>query len=196
MPFGLKSTPSKFQRIMNDIFNTHSKFCNVYIDDVLIFSHSIYQHFKHLHTFFHIAKQNGLVISKTKISLFQTRVRFLGHYICQGTVTPIERSVTFTNKFPNKITDKTQLHRFLGSLNYVLDYYPNISCLAKPLHDRLKTYLIPWSDLYTDLVKQIKKHVQTIPLLHLANSLAPKIVKTDASNLGYGGILKQVQDNK
>ena len=81
MPFGLKNAPSEFQRIMNDIFNAHSTFCIVYIDDVFIFSHSIDQHFKHLHIFFHTAKQNGLVISKSKISLFQTRVRFLGHYI-------------------------------------------------------------------------------------------------------------------
>jgi hypothetical protein len=181
---------------MNDIFNAYSKFCIVYIDDVLIFSQSIDQHFKHLHTFFHTAKQNGLVVSKTKISLFQTRVRFLGHYICQGTVTPIESSLTFTSKFPDKITDKTQLQRFLGSLNYVLDYYPNISRLAKPLHYRLKTNPIPWSDLHTDLVKQIKKQVQTIPLLHLANPSALKIVETDASDIGYGGILKQVQGNK
>jgi len=67
MPFGLKNAPSEFQRIMNNIFNAHSKFCIVYIDDVLIFSHSIEQHFKHLHTFFHTATQNGLVVSKTKI---------------------------------------------------------------------------------------------------------------------------------
>jgi hypothetical protein len=196
MPFGLKNAPFEFQRIMNDIFNAHSKFCIVYIDDVLIFSHSIDQHFKHLYTFFHTTKQNGLVVSKIKISLFQTRVRFLGHYICQGIVTPIERSLTFTNKFPDKITNKTQLQRFSGSLNYVLDYYPNISRLVKPLHNRLKTNLIPWSDLHTNLVKQIKKQVQTIPLLHLANSLAPKIAEIDASDLGYGGILKQVKDNK
>jgi len=41
MPFGLKNTPSEFQRIMNDIFNLYSKFCIVYIDDVLIFFNSI-----------------------------------------------------------------------------------------------------------------------------------------------------------
>jgi hypothetical protein len=136
-----------------DIFNAHSKFCIVYIDDVLNFSHSINQHFKHLHTFFHTTKQNGLVVSKSKISLFQTRVHFLGYYICQGTITLIERSLSFTNKFHDKITDKNQLQRFLGSLNYILDYYPNISHLAKPLHDRLKTNLISWSDLHTNLVK-------------------------------------------
>jgi hypothetical protein len=88
------------------------------------------------------------------------------------------------------------LQRFLRSLNYVLDYNPNSSRLAKPLYVWLKTNPVPWSDLHTNLVKQFKKQVQTIHLLHLANPLAPKIVKTDASDLGYGGILKQVQDNK
>jgi hypothetical protein len=88
------------------------------------------------------------------------------------------------------------LQRFLGSLNYVLDYYPNLSRLVKPLHDRLRKEPVPWSDLHTSIVKQIKQQVQTIPLLHLANPLAPKIVETDASDLGYGGILKQVTNNK
>jgi hypothetical protein len=145
MPFGLKNAPSEFQRIMNDIFNAHSKFCIVYIDDVLIFSHSIDQHFKHLHTFFHTVKQNGLVVSKTKIYLFQTHVRFLGHYICQGTVTPIERSLSLTTKFPDQIPDKTQLQRFLGSLNYVLDYYPCRTCAASRqiwFHFKSKMYNI------------------------------------------------------
>ena len=75
------------------------------------------------------------------------------------------------------------MQRFLGSLNYVLDYYPNISRLSKLLHDRLKTNTISWSNLHTNLVKQIKKQVQTIHLLHLANPLAPKIVETDASDM-------------
>jgi hypothetical protein len=48
MPFGLKNAPSKFQRIMNDIFNLYLKLYIIYIDDVLIFSNSIEQHFKHL----------------------------------------------------------------------------------------------------------------------------------------------------
>ena len=111
-------------------------------------------------------------------------------------MTLIERSLSFTNKFSDKITNKTQLQRFLESLNYVLDYYPNISCLAKPLHDSLKTNPIQWSDLHTSIVKQIKQQVQTISLLYLANSLAPKIVETYTSDLGYGGILKTVQNNK
>ena len=153
MPFGLKNAPSEFQRIMNDIFNPYFKFCIVYIDDVLIFSNFIEQHFKHLKTFLHVLKASSLIVSKKKISLFQTRVRFLGHYICQGTIVPIERSLEFANRFPDKILDKTQLQRFLGSLNYVLDFCPNINRIAKPLHDRLKKNLILWIDEHTKVIQ-------------------------------------------
>ena len=48
MPFGLKNAPSKFQNIMNEIFNPFSTLAIVYIDDVLIFSESLDQHKKHL----------------------------------------------------------------------------------------------------------------------------------------------------
>ena len=41
MPFGLKNAPSRFQKIMNDIFNPYTQFIIVYIDDVLVFSNAL-----------------------------------------------------------------------------------------------------------------------------------------------------------
>ncbi len=81
MPFGLKNAPSELQNIMNEIFNPFNKFYIVYIDDVLIFSKSIDEHWKHLHSFLRIIKFNGLVVSTPKIKLFQTKIRFLGYNI-------------------------------------------------------------------------------------------------------------------
>ncbi|BBH05584.1 Excinuclease ABC, C subunit [Prunus dulcis] len=129
MPFGLKNAPSEFQNIMNEIFNTYSHFSIVYIDDVLIFSESIEQHWKHLHTFLHIIKTNGLVVSAKKIKLFQT------------------------------------------------------------------TNPPPWSSIHTDIVLQIKRHVKTLPCLGIPTSTSFKIVETDASDIGYGGILKQKSES-
>ena len=84
MPFRLKNAPSEFQNMMNEIFNEYTRFFIVYIDDVLIFSNSIEEHFKHLNNFQKIVRDNGLVISATKIKLFQTKIRFLGFEIYQG----------------------------------------------------------------------------------------------------------------
>ena len=62
---------------------------------------------------------------------------------------------------------------------------------CKPLFDRLKSNPSPWSDVHTSLVKQIKSHVKTLPFLGIPTIDALKIVEIDASDIGFGGILKQ-----
>jgi len=109
MPFGLKNAPSEFQKIMNDIFMPFTNFIIVYIDDILVLSINTETHFKHLDLFKKIIIQNGLVISAPKMGLFQTSVKFLGHYIEKGNICPINRSIEFASKFPDVITNKTQL---------------------------------------------------------------------------------------
>ncbi|XP_028059089.1 uncharacterized protein LOC114262873 [Camellia sinensis] len=191
MPFGLKNAPSEFQHIMNDIFNPYSEFSICYIDDVLIFSSSIDQHMKHLNIFKHVISRNGLVVSAPKMKLFQTQVRFLGHNIHNGTIIPIDRSMEFASKFPDEIKDKTQLQRFLGSLNCIHDYYPNLATDAAILYTRLRKNPPVWSPEHTTAVKKIKARVKTLPCLCLPSPEYQKIVETDASDLGFGGILKQ-----
>jgi hypothetical protein len=192
LPFGLKNAPSEFQNIMNDIFNPYSDFIIVYIDDVLVFSKTIEQHIKHLKIFKNIIRHNGLVLSAPKMKIFQTKVRFLGHEIDQGTIVPISRSIEFASKFPDVITDKTQLQRFLGSLNYISDYYGNLAYDTAILYNRLKNNPKPWTEEHTQAIKKIKAKVKCLPCLALANPKYFKIVETDASNIGYGGILKQI----
>lgn len=191
MPFGLKNAPSEFQNIMNGIFNPYSYMLIVYIDDVLIFSEDIDSHFKHLSTFLNVVKTNGLVVSAKKIRLFQTSIRFLGHDLYQGTYKPICRAIDFSSKFPDEIRDKTQLQRFLGSLNYVADFIPKVRHICEPLYLRLRKNPIPWGDEQTQSVKKIKRLVQNLSCLGIPNPDAFMIVETDASDIGYGGILKQ-----
>ena len=57
MPFGLKNAPSEFQNIMNDIFNSFNHFTIVYIDDVLVYSSFIDEHWKHLYSFLDTSKE-------------------------------------------------------------------------------------------------------------------------------------------
>ena len=191
MQFGLKNAPSEFQNIMNDIFNSFSHLTIVYIDDVLVYSSSIDEHWKHLYSFLDTIKRNGLVIFAKKIKLFQTKVHFLGYDISKGQIHLIDRAIQFADKFLDVIIDKTQLQRFLGSLNYIADFYKDMRKQCKPLFDRLKSNPSPWSDVHTSLVKQIKSHVKTLPFLGIPTIDAFKIVEIDASDIGYGGILKR-----
>ena len=62
---------------------------------------------------------------------------------------------------------------------------------CRPLFNWLKSNPPLWSDIHTSLVKQIKSHVKTLPCLGIPTIGAFKIVETDASDIGYGGILKR-----
>ena len=135
MSFGLKNAHSEFQDIMNNIFNAYTRFSIVYIDDVLIFSNSIEEHFQHLRIFQKLVRENGLVISTSKIKIFQTKIRFIGFKIYQGTIKHIQRAIEFANKFPDELKDKNQLQNFLGSLNYVVEFTQTLEHLSHYLKD-------------------------------------------------------------
>ena len=77
----------------------------------------------------------------------------LGFDIYQGKIKPIQRAIEFASKFPDEIKDKNQLQRFLGSLNYVAEFYPNLRILIKPLLQMLKKNPVPWSNEHTQFVK-------------------------------------------
>ena len=49
MPFGLTNAPAAFQRFMNDVFSDLLDVCIVvYLDDILIYSDDIMQHWSHV----------------------------------------------------------------------------------------------------------------------------------------------------
>ena len=129
------------------------------------------------------------------MKIFTTKVRFLGYEIYQGTIVPIKRAIEFADKFPNEITDKKQLQRFLGCLNYVAEFLSGIRVTCEPLYKRLRKNPPPWTKEMTSIIIKIKNAVKEIPCISILDPSAKLIVETDASELGYGGILKQIPPN-
>ena len=65
MPFGLKNAAQSFQRLVHTIFRGVS-FIFKYLDDILIFSHSLDEHQVHLRQVLALLEENGLVINPAK----------------------------------------------------------------------------------------------------------------------------------
>ncbi|XP_015164425.1 uncharacterized protein [Solanum tuberosum] len=131
------------------------------------------------------------------MALFQTNVRFLGHNIERGNISPINRSIEFASKFPDILTNKTQLQRFLGSFNYVAPFIKDLAKDTAIVYERLKTNPKAWSYKHIEAVKKIKTKVKTFCVLLWPTQIEKTTVETDASDIGYRGILTQYcPDNK
>jgi hypothetical protein len=54
----------------------------------------------------------------------------------------------------------------------------------------------PWTDAHTKVVQTIKAKEKTLLLLHISDDELYKIVETDAINIGWGVVLKQIRTHK
>ncbi|XP_022876828.1 uncharacterized protein LOC111395036 [Olea europaea var. sylvestris] len=90
------------------------------------------------------------------------------------------------------ILDKSSLQRFFSCVNYIGDFIKEIRLICAPLFKRLQKNADPWSHECTLAVQKIKKAVKNIPCLSIIDPTASIIVETDAFDLGFGGVLKQI----
>ena len=79
------------------------------------------------------------------------------------------------------------------ALQWIRYHIPN----KKDLLDRLWLEKNPptWTKKHSMIIKQIKKYVKQLPCIVISSPNTFKIVETDNSDIGYGGILKQVAKN-
>ena len=91
LPFGLKTAPAIFQRILSNIIRKHglSDFTRNYIDDILTFSKTFEEHMTHLEKLLKAIKEEGFRLKLTKCQFAMDSVTYLGHVIKYNSVTPI-----------------------------------------------------------------------------------------------------------
>ena len=95
-------------------------------------------------------------------------------------------------------TTVKQRKSFLGVANYFLEFIPNLSSLLAPLTDLtkgLKKGVISWSPEAQVAFDTVKQAVVTAQSLTWPNDSDPFILYTDASDIGVGAILVQLQGN-
>ena len=80
LPFGLTNAPAVFQHAMNRNFGSHLNKCVcVYLDDILIFSRSEGEHFRHLEMVLQLLRQHNLFAKMKKCEFFKPELKYLGH---------------------------------------------------------------------------------------------------------------------
>ena len=82
MPFGLINAPAAFMDLMNQVFKQYlDRFIIVFIDDILIYSKSKADYFRHLTLVLKKLREHRLYAKFSKCQFWLNQVTFLGHVI-------------------------------------------------------------------------------------------------------------------
>ncbi|KPJ11799.1 Retrotransposable element Tf2 155 kDa protein type 1 [Papilio machaon] len=197
LPFGLKTAPAIFQRILSNIIRKHglSNFAVNFIDDILVFSKTFEEHILHVSRLLEAILAEGFRLKFSKCSFANNQAKYLGHIIENNTVRPLKDYLTAVRDFPIPETRK-QVRQFLGKVNFHHKFIPYSAIILDPLHNLLrKDVKFIWSEKCQESFDKIKRLLCSKPILNIFDSELPIIIYTDASAKGIGAVLKQTDEN-
>ena len=197
LPFGLKSSPAIFQRIIAGIIRKYklTGFACTYIDDILIFLKTFEEHIEHIKALIRAIEEEGFRLKFLKCHFAQKQVQYLGHVISENEVRPLRDNLVAIREFPVPKT-KRNVRQFLGKVNFYHKYIPNASKTLEPFHRLLrKESKFEWSKDCQETFEKLKEYLTSAPALAIFDPDLPTIIYTDASLEGLGAVLKQKQHN-
>ena len=91
MPFGLCNAPVTFQRLMQNMLGKlNLMYCVIYLDDVIIFGHMVFERFQEF----------NLKLKPSKCSFFQSEIIYLAHHVSQWGILPSHDNMQAMEEFP------------------------------------------------------------------------------------------------
>ncbi|GJP59416.1 hypothetical protein CLOP_g11776, partial [Closterium sp. NIES-67] len=166
MPFGLTNAPSTFQMTMNG-------------------------HLKDLDAVFTLLHKNRLITKGSKCDFLKQELEFLGHVVSTEGVKIDPKKIKTIQEWKPP-TNPKELLSFLGFVNYVRRFIPNMAGLSAPLTDRLKDHdCFWWGEKQQAAFDQLKIALTSPPILRISDPDRPYEVVTVASDIAIGAVLLQ-----
>jgi hypothetical protein len=197
LPFGLKTAPATFQRMMNVVLSglTGSR-CFVFLDDIVVYARLFVEHDSKLREVFDRLRENNLKLKLEKCEFLRKEVSYLGHVISENGVLPEHPKTKVIEEYPTPQNVK-HLRSFLGLMSYYRRFVQNFSHLAAPLHKLLKKDIAcEWTVEHEQAFQTLKGKLITPPVLKYPDFGQPFILTTDASGEGLGAVLSQGEITK
>lgn len=198
MGFGLCNAPATFQALMNrtlqkDIDGRH---CVVYFDDIVVHSNSPEEHIVHLRSVLTKLREQQLFCKPSKCVFARSWIKFLGFIIRSNTISPDPAKVDaiVAMKVPENISE---VRTFVGMVTYFFKHMRNFSQLAAPLQLLThKNASFNWTPDHQQSFEDLKHALSSHPVLQQPNFRQPFTIQCDASDLGMGGVLLQLDDQQ
>jgi len=194
MPFGMCNAPATFQRLMNDIFRDHlDVFVLVYLDDVLIYSRTLADHKRHLHTVLTLLRRHHLYCKLSKCQFGRHSMEFLGHDVGKDGIRVSPDKQAALRDWPTP-TNATEVRAFLGLANYLRRHVPHFSSIGRELTDLTHLDVVWHWDVHHQVAfDALKAACTNAQVVWPPDSTQTYVVTTDASDFAVGAVLEQDQ---
>lgn len=192
LPFGLTSAPEYFQREMARILEGQPNVVNM-IDDILVFGEDREEHDKRLVEVLERLRRAGIKLNKSKCCFGQDKVEFLGVIIDANGISPSPSKLeALRNLEPPK--DVAGVRRFLGMVNHIGRFLPNLSQATAPIRALLgEQNAWQWGPLQETAFNRVKEMLTSDLCIAKYHPGRNTIVSCDASSFGLGTVLLQEQ---
>ena len=142
-PFGPKTVPYHWSTLIRNVLAVFD-FCQVYIDDIIVFSKNIEEHAKYIRMILKQLTKYQLDVNPDKCSIRYHSVSLLGYIISEEGIALNLVKLESIKDWKRPTTGK-QVQQLLGFVNYFRRYFLT-SVITKPFSDLLYKRKFEWTE--------------------------------------------------
>ena len=190
-PFELSQAPAYFQLLIAKVLMGCSSFAMGYLDDIIIFSKTEEEHLQHLEEIFVRLRKFGLKMKCEKCSFFKKHIQYLGHLVSERGFELLLEKLESICKMPAQRTAK-EVKQFLGLIGYYRKFVPHFVDISQPLTKLTHHNVVfEWTDQCFKAFNHLRELLMDYPILRYPDPKQGHILYTDASGIGWSGVLTQ-----
>lgn len=190
LPFGVKSAPEVFQRVISEMVSDLEG-TEAIIDDILIWGTTKEEHDIRLKKVLERARQWNVKLGLDKCEIGQTQVTYVGHLLTQDGVKPDPEKVRAVQNM-TKPTNVKELQTLMGFVQYLHKFMPRLAEVSGPLRILLeKETAWHWGSEQEKTFNTLVNMVSSAPALQYYDGNKPLTLSVDASSKGLGAVLIQ-----
>ena len=154
--------------------------CAIIVDDIIVGGNGVEEHDKNLKKVLDRARQVKLRLDPKKCKFRLRDMNYVEDVFTDKGLKPDRTEITAIGEMPPP-EDKTALQRFLGMVNYLGKFIPNLSELSTPLRQPI---VWNWTQHQQEAFDKLKACISSPPVLHYYDMQKPVTLTCDASQRG------------